>query len=49
MLRRIHGTNTGILQLDKRADYAKTIKKILDRRKSAALEAGTIRSERTSG
>jgi len=48
MLRRIHGANTGILQLDKKSDYAKTIKGILDRRKLAASEARTIRSERTS-
>lgn len=49
MLRRIHNTNTGILQVDKRADYAKTIKRILDRRKLAASKAKTIQSERSSG
>ncbi len=48
MLRRIHNTNTGLLQLGKRSDYAKMIKKILDRRKAAASAAGTIRSERAS-
>lgn len=48
MLRRIHNTNTGTLQADKRSDYAKTIKKILDRRKRAAAEAMTTGSSRIS-
>jgi glycosyltransferase involved in cell wall biosynthesis len=47
-LRRIHRTNTGILMADKKPDYAKTMRRILERRKQAASEAKTIRSEETS-
>lgn len=48
-LRRIHHTNTGVLHADKRSDYAKTMKRILERRRQAASEARMIRSEGTSG
>jgi len=40
MSRRIHRANTGILQFGARADYAKVLKAVLDRRKRAAQEGG---------
>ena len=49
MLRRIHQTNTGILMADKKPDYAKMLKRILERRKRAAADAEMTRKERTSG
>jgi glycosyltransferase involved in cell wall biosynthesis len=48
VLRRIHRTNTGILQADARGDYVTVMKAILDRRKAAAAEAAATRSERSS-
>lgn len=38
MLRRIHRTNTGVVQASARSDYAKVLKAVLDRRKAASRE-----------
>ena len=49
MRRRIHRTNTGIVEAAAKGDYAKTMKIILDRRRKAGSETGQTRRERVSG